>query len=56
MMKQVGEDLKKVSMNFPRGLWTRLKVMAAEEETTVTDIVLRLCRKHLSKGKKKGKR
>ncbi len=54
IMKQPnGENLRKVSMNIPKNLWSKLKVEAAKEDITVTEIILRLCRKHLSRGKKK---
>jgi len=33
------EAAKKVSINFSKELWKQLKVRAAEEETTVTEIL-----------------
>ena len=50
------EVTRKVSINFPRELWKQLKVRAAEEETTVTEILMRLSREYLAKGKTKGGR
>jgi len=47
------EQMRKVSINFSRDLWTKLKVKAAEEDTTVTEILMRLSREYLAKGKKK---
>jgi len=57
MVKQVG-DLVKVSMNFPRELWWRIKVEAAERDTTATDLVMQLCQKRFRqrKPKREGKR
>jgi len=50
------EAVKKVSINFSKELWKQLKVRAAEEETTVTEILMRLTREYLAKGKTKGDR
>jgi len=50
------EAAKKVSINFSKELWKQLKVRAAEEETTVTKILMRLSREYLTKGKTKGGR
>ncbi len=50
------EVAKKVSINFPKELWKQLKVRAAEEETTVTEILMRLSREYFAKGKTKGGR
>lgn len=50
------EVARKVSINFPKELWKQLKVRAAEEETTVTEILMRLSREYLAKGKTKGGR
>ncbi len=47
---------KKVSINFSKELWKQLKIRAAEEETTVTEILMRLSREYLAKGKTKGGR
>ena len=48
-----GLDLQKISINFPRQLWKKLKVKAAKEDTTVTQILVRLAEHDL--GIKKGK-
>ena len=50
------EAARKVSINFSKELWKQLKVRAAEEETTVTEILMRLSREYLAKGKTKGGR
>ena len=50
------EAVKKVSINFSKELWKQLKVRAAEEETTVTEILMRLTREYLAKEKTKGDR
>jgi len=49
------EEMRKVSINFSRDLWTRLKIRAAQEDTTVTEILMRLSRAYL-KGEKRGSR
>ncbi len=49
-------EMRKVSINFSKDLWTRLKVRAANEDTTVTEILMRLSRDYFAKGKKKGGR
>jgi len=53
-MKQQGE-LVKISMNLPPDLWKQLKFKALEEDTTATDIVVRLAKRYLAtaKGKKR---
>ena len=53
-MKQKGE-LVKISMNLPPDLWKQLRLKALEENTTATDILVRLARKYLAttKGKKR---
>ncbi len=50
------EEMKKVSINFSRDLWRRLKIRAAQVDTTVTEILMRLSREYLAKGKTKGGR
>ena len=54
-MKQIGIDLVKVSMNFPVALWKRLRVKAAQEDTTATDILVRLAKEYLSRPRKEKK-
>ncbi len=57
MKKSLEKEVpRKVSINFPRELWKQLKARAVEEETTVTEILMRLCRQYLAKGKAKGGR
>jgi len=53
-MKQKGE-LVKISMNLPPDLWKQLRFKALEENTTATDIVVRLAKRYLAttKGKKR---
>ena len=53
-MKQKGE-LVKISMNLPPDLWKQLRLKALEENTTATDILVRLAGKYLAttKGKKR---
>jgi len=53
-MKQTGE-LVKISMNLPPKLWKQLQHKALEENTTATDIVVRLAKRYLAtaKGKKR---
>ncbi len=56
IVKQKGE-LVKISMNLPPDLWRQLKFKALEENTTATDILLRLAKKYLAATKgRKGKR
>ena len=40
--KLEGGDLEKVSINFPRDLWKKLRVKAAEEDTTITQLLVQL--------------
>ncbi len=40
--KLEGAGLEKISINFPRDLWRKLRVKAAEEDTTITQILVRL--------------
>ena len=44
---------RKISINFPADLWKQLKVRAAQNDTTVTDILVRLSQEYLSKDKRK---
>lgn len=54
-MKQEGE-LVKISLNVPPDLWAKLKHAAIDENTTATEILVRLAKQYLEKGKvtKKG--
>jgi len=49
-----GLDLQKISINFPRQLWKKLRLKAVTEDVTVTEILVRLVEKDL--GSKRGKR
>ena len=40
--KLEGAGLEKISINFPHDLWRKLRVKAAEEDTTITQILVRL--------------
>jgi len=54
-MNQKGE-LVKISMNLPPDLWRRLKFKALEENTTATDILVRLAKKYLATTKDRKQR
>ncbi len=54
-MKQKGE-LVKISMNLPPDLWKKLKFKALEEDTTATDILVRLAKEYLARTKGKRRR
>ncbi len=54
-MKQKGE-LVKISMNLPPDLWKKLKFKALEEDTTATDILVRLAKEYLARTKGKKQR
>lgn len=45
--------IRKISINFPSDLWKELKRRALEDDTTVTDILVRLSREYLAKREKK---
>jgi plasmid stability protein len=45
---QRGEDLVRISMNLPREVWKRLKIRAAEDDSTATEIVVKLLEQYLS--------
>jgi len=53
--KLEGGDLEKVSINFPRDLWKKLRVKAAEEDTTITQLLVRLVEQEFKvpKGKRR---
>ena len=46
----------KVSMNIPPDLWKALKFKALEENTTATEILVRLATEYLAKTAKRKKR
>jgi len=54
-MKQKGE-LVKISMNLPPELWKKLKFKALEDDTTATDILVRLAKEYLARTKGKKRR
>ncbi len=54
-MKQKGE-LVKISMNLPPALWKKLKFKALDEDTTATDILVRLAKEYLARTKGKRRR
>ena len=56
-MKQQGK-LVKISLNVPPDLWIKLKHAAIDENTTATEIIVRLAEQYLEKAKnrKKGTR
>ena len=51
-----GLDLQKISINFPRQLWKKLRLKAVTEDVTVTEILVRLVEKDLGSKRGKGKR
>ena len=55
-MKQRGIDLVKISMNLPPALWKRLRAKALQEDTTATEIVVRLIRQYLAAAPQKKER
>ena len=50
---QRGEDLVKVSMNLPRGLWRKLKLRALQDDTTATKILVKLAQDYLKTTRRK---
>jgi len=54
MKKRPGpQGARKISLNFPGDLWKQLKLRAVEDDTTVTEILVRLSRDYLARGAKK---
>jgi len=53
--KLEGGDLEKVSINFPRDLWKKLRVKAAGEDTTITQLLVQLVEQDfkIPKGKRR---
>jgi hypothetical protein len=47
--QQRGIDLFRITMNLPRKLWRRLKLQAVKEDTTATNIVVKLVEGYLKK-------
>ena len=54
-MKQQGK-LIKVSLNVPPDLWSKLKHAAIDENTTATEILVRLATQYFGKAKTKKER
>ncbi len=54
-VKQKGE-LVKISMNLPPDLWRKLKFRALKEDTTATDILVRLAKEYFAKTKDRKRR
>ncbi len=50
-----GKGLEKISINFPRDLWKKLKLKAAEEDTTITQLLVQLVEQkfNIPKGKRR---
>lgn len=50
-----GKGLEKVSINFPSDLWKKLRVKAAEENTTITQLLVQLVEQkfNIPKGKRR---
>ncbi len=47
------QETRKISINFPSGLWKELKLKALQEDTTVTEVLVRLTKEYLRKPRKK---
>ncbi len=45
--KLEGAGLEKISINFPRDLWKKLRVKAAVEDTTITQLLVQLVEREL---------
>jgi len=54
--KLEGDNLRKISINFPADLWKLLKFRALQEDKNVTEILVQLSREYLARGKRKGRR
>jgi hypothetical protein len=52
--KLEGFDLQKISINFPRDLWKKLRLKALQGDTTVTQILVELVERDLGTKSKKG--
>ncbi len=48
-----GRGLEKVSINFPSDLWKKLRVKAAEEDTTITQLLVQMVEQELGIPKNK---
>ncbi len=47
--KTKASEIVKVSANFPKDLWMKLRHQALEDEETVTDILVRLATAYIQK-------
>ncbi len=50
-----GKGLEKISINFPRDLWKKLKLKATMEDTTITQLLVELVEQkfNIPKGKRR---
>ena len=50
-----GKGLEKISINFPRDLWKKLKLKATMEDTTITQLLVQLVEQkfNIPKGKRR---
>ncbi len=50
-----GKGLEKISINFPSDLWKQLRVKAAKQDTTITQLLVQLVEQELKipKGKRR---
>jgi len=46
-------ETRKISINFPSDLWKELKLRALQEDTTVTEVLIRLTKEYLARPGKK---
>jgi len=51
--KLEGGNLEKISINFPRDLWKKLRVKAAKDDTTVTRLLVELVEQYFGIPKSK---
>jgi macrodomain Ter protein organizer (MatP/YcbG family) len=47
------QETRKISINFPSGLWKELKLKALQEDTTVTEVLVRLTKEYLARPNEK---
>lgn len=55
-VNQRGIELVKISMNLPPALWKRLRAKALQEDTTATEIIVRLIKEYLAAAPQKKER
>jgi len=46
-------ETRKISINFPSDLWKELRLKALQEETTATEVLVRLTKEYLARPGKK---